>query len=178
MTESGSTSERRVGTGSALTSSEGTPDAASLLPLDSDVFTDAEAPQSEVDPAITSKLKRGAEQQQVVGPLVQYLVSVGWSLDQMVFGRGEWRVPRNPSESHKRDMNRSFRGYPCDVAIFDSPERLGDPRHLVMIVETKAPKAKGKQNRTPKEQRGVSQLESYMGLEPHAKVGVWVDNAG
>lgn len=160
-----------------MTPDERTPAAASLLPLDSDVSTDTGTPQSEIDPAITSKLKRGVEQQQTVGPLVQFLVSVGWSLNQMVFGRGEWRVPRNPSESHKRDMNQSFRGYPCDVAIFDSPERLGDPHHLVAIIETKAPKEKGKKDKTPKEQRGISQLETYMGLEPHAKVGVWVDNA-
>lgn len=175
--DSGNVSEHLMRTESTSAFDTDVPESASIMPLDSDVFPEAETSQLEIDPEIAAKLKRGAEQQQVVGPLVEFLVSVGWKLDQMVFGRKEWRVPRNPSESHKRDMGQSFKAYPCDVAIFDSAERRHDPRHLIMIVETKAPKEKGRNDKTPKEQRGVSQLEDYMGLEPHARVGVWVDNA-
>jgi hypothetical protein len=49
--------------------------------------------------------------------------------------------------------------------------------HVIAIVETKAPKEKGKKEKTPKQQRGVTRLETYMALEPHARVGIWVDNA-
>jgi type I restriction enzyme M protein len=177
VTDDRSVGADQISTKSAADSDTNIPESASILPLDSDVFPEAEMPHSEIDPQIAAKLKRGKEQQKVVGRLVEYLVSAGWRLDQMVFGRREWRVPRNPSESHKRDSNQSFNGYPCDVAIFDSPERLRDPHHLIMIVDTKAPKESGKSDKTPKEQRGVTQLETYMGLEPHVRVGVWVDNA-
>ena len=39
--------------------------------------------------AISDKLKSGPEQQLVVGPVVEQLVSNGWSLEQIVFGRNE-----------------------------------------------------------------------------------------
>jgi type I restriction enzyme M protein len=102
-----------------------------------------------------------------VGPLVRLLVQYGWSLDQMRFGKNEWRVPRSPSEASKRERGRAFDGFPVDIAVFDSPQRVGDPRHLLIIVETKL----------PNEDAGVAQLESYMGLEPHARLGVWTNTS-
>lgn len=120
-----------------------------------------------VDPAITVQLKNTREQREVVGPVVQYLTTIGWRLDQMQFGRREWRVPRNPSQASVRDQGQSYEGFPVDIAIFDSPERLGDPHHLLVIIETK----------TSDDETGVNQLETYIGLEPHTKVGVW-SNSG
>lgn len=52
---------------------------------------------------IKKKLKKGPEQQLVVGPLVERLVSYGWSLGQIVFGKNEWKVPKTPSEASKRE---------------------------------------------------------------------------
>jgi len=128
------------------------------LPLDTDLPLEVESPSTSVDAAITEKLKDTNEQRQVVGPLIQLLVSVGWELEQIQFGRREWRVPKTPAEATKRERGHSFEAFPCDVAIFDSPERRGDPRHLLFIVEAK----------TPDEEAGVAQLETYMGLEPYS----------
>lgn len=140
-------------------------ESAGVLPLRSD--PEPSADESVIDPAIAAKLKSTREQREVVGPLVQLLVSMGWQLEQLEFGKKEWQVPRSPSEATKRERGHSFKGFPCDVAIFDSPERRGAPQHLLAIVETKA----------PDETAGIDQLESYMGLEPHTKVGVWANDA-
>ena len=51
---------------------------------------------------VRSQLKEGPEQELVVGPLVQYLLSKGYTLEQIRFGKREWRVPKSPSEAHKR----------------------------------------------------------------------------
>ena len=116
--------------------------------------------------AITSKLKSGPEQQTVVGPLVAQLVKIGWHLNQIVFGKHEWRVPTSPSEATKREKGQSFSGFPVDIAIFDSVKNAGDPRHLLFIIECKQ----------PTELAGVSQLESYFVAEPHAQLGVWANS--
>jgi hypothetical protein len=115
------------------------PEVAAILPLDSEIPPAPSPTEPSVASAITSRLKTGEEQHRVVGPLVRFLNSVGWTLDQLEFGRLEWRVPATPSEATRRERGESFRGFPCDIAIFDSPERRGDPRHLLMIVETKVP---------------------------------------
>ena len=52
---------------------------------------------------IVDKLKKGPEQKLVVGPLVERLLKNGWLLEQMMFGKNEWRVPKNPSEASKRE---------------------------------------------------------------------------
>jgi type I restriction enzyme M protein len=115
---------------------------------------------------IANQLKAGPEQQTVVGPLIQYLVSLGWNLGQLRFGTNEWRVPKSPSEATKRERKQSFAGWPCDIAVFDSPTRV-DPRHVLVIVETKA----------LNDEAGVSQLEAYFQAEPHAKLGIWTSSA-
>lgn len=103
----------------------------------------------------------------MVGPIVQYLVNQGWSLEQIVFGKKEWFIPKTPSEQTKREKGRSFNGFPVDIAVFDSPRTVGDPRHILFIVECKQ----------PDEQAGLAQLEAYFIGEPHAKLGVWANNA-
>lgn len=112
------------------------------------------------------KLKDTPEQQYVVGPLVEYLCSIGWSQSQMVFGREEWRVPKSPSELTKREKNQSYAGFPVDIAIFDDVKHLGDPRHLLFIIECKQ----------PNESAGISQLEGYFVGEPHVKLGIWANH--
>ena len=95
--------------------------------------------------------------------MAQQLCSVGWSLDQMIFGTAEWRVPKTPSEQTKRQKGHSFAGFPVDIAVFDNPSHLGDPRHLLFLIECKV----------PEEQAGVAQLEAYFIGEPHVRLGVW-----
>lgn len=123
----------------------------------------ANAPKDEVQ----AMLKKGDEQQRVVGPLARLLLASDWEMGQMVFGKKEWRVPKSPSEAHKRERGESYEGFPCDIVLFDSAQRSGDPKHLVIIVECKQ----------PDEDKGVAQLEQYMANEPHAQLGVWANNA-
>lgn len=88
---------------------------------------------------IKQSLKNTAEQRTVVEPLVARLVENGWSLDQIVYGKKEWRVPKSPSQATKREKGDSFVGFPVDVAIFDDPAHTGDFRHLLFMVECKQP---------------------------------------
>ena len=80
------------------------PAAAAILPIANEPV----GLPSVVDPAITVQLKNTREQREVVGPVVQYLMSIGWRLDQMQFGRREWRVPRNPSQATVREQGQSY----------------------------------------------------------------------
>ena len=116
--------------------------------------------------AIERQLKDGPEQRRVVGPLVARLVDIGWDLRQIVFGHGEWRVPKSPSEATKRERQNAFVGFPVDIAVFDDPDNTGDPRHLLFIIECKQ----------PTDTAGVTQLESYFVGEPHVQLGVWANN--
>lgn len=124
--------------------------------------------KEEVRNQVAAVLKNTREQKEVVGPLVLQLIESGWRLEQMVFGRTEWRVPKTPSEAAKREKGRSYEGYPCDVAIFDSAKHLGDPRHLIVIIECKH----------PQDRDGVDELEHYLSREPHAKLGVFANHPG
>lgn len=105
------------------------------------------------------------EQQNVVGPLVSHLCDLGWSLDQMVFGKTEWRVPRNPSAHTMRERGRPYGGFPVDLAVFDESTNRGDPRHLIFLVECKR----------PDDMSGAAQLETYLQSEPHARLGILVN---
>lgn len=120
-----------------------------------------------VQKPLGERLKDTPEQRKVVGPLVEYLCKTGWSPDQVVFGKDEWRVPKSPSELTKREKHTSFAGFPVDVAVFDDVKHVGDPRHLLFLVECKQ----------PDEVAGISQLEAYFVGEPHAKLGIWANNA-
>jgi type I restriction enzyme M protein len=117
--------------------------------------------------AIADKLKIGPEQQFVVGPIVETLIGNGWGLEQIVFGKSEWRVPKTPSEASKREKGASFDGFPVDVAVFDSKATCGDYRHLLFVIECKQPDFTV----------GLQQLEIYLSLEPHAKLGIWANSA-
>ncbi|MDE6643148.1 MAG: N-6 DNA methylase [Muribaculaceae bacterium] len=116
---------------------------------------------------ILSELKDTPEQTLVVGPLVELLVKGGWQLGQIIYGKNEWKVPRTPSEASKREKGSSFDYFPVDIAVFDSVANCGDYRHLLFIIECKQPKI----------DVGLQQLETYLSLEPHAKLGIWVNNA-
>jgi type I restriction enzyme M protein len=118
------------------------------------------------DAKIDSMLRGGPEQTNVVGPLVRYLVKAGWELEQIRFGRHEWRVPKSPSEATKRERGLGFAGFPVDIAVFDDPHNVGDPRHLLFVIECKQ----------PTERAGLSQLESYFVGEPHVQLGVWAND--
>lgn len=103
-------------------------------------------------------------------PLLGKLTDLGWLREQIICPSPdsddrEWRVPKTPSEATKREQGRSYEGFPCDIAIFDSPENLGDWEHVEIIVETKAPNTNA----------GISELETYLGLEPHARLGIWTN---
>lgn len=117
-------------------------------------------------PPVSAKLKATPEQRDVVGPLVSWLCKAGWSLDQMMFGKKEWKVPRSPSAHSMRERGRPYGGFPVDVAVFDDPANCGDPRHLIFMVECKR----------PDDDSGVEQLEMYLQSEPHAKLGVLVNS--
>ena len=116
--------------------------------------------------AIAAKLKNTPEQTTVVGPLVEFLVSSGWDIGQIIFGKSEWRIPKSPSQATRREKKQSFDGFPIDIAVFDSRERVSDPRHLLFIIECKQ----------PNETAGISQLEAYFVGEPHAKLGIWANH--
>jgi type I restriction enzyme M protein len=94
-------------------------------------------------------------------------VALGWHLEQIVYGKAEWRVPKSPSEATRREKGQSFSGFPVDIAVFDDEASVGDPRHLLFILECKQ----------PTETAGVSQLESYVVGEPHVQLGIWSNNA-
>lgn len=128
---------------------------------------ETEDKMSKTEDVVQPLLKHTGEQRTVVGPLVRTLLSRGWELGQMVFGKKEWRIPKSPSEATKREKKRSFSGFPVDIAVFDSVENCGDPSHILFIVECKR----------HDERAGVSQLEAYFVGEPHAQLGIWANDA-
>lgn len=115
-------------------------------------------PQVVVDALSGRQVFAGDEEREATQPLVAYLTDrLGWNPRQIVT-RPQWRVPKAPSG--KRDA-----GYPVDIAIFDDPEHVGNPAHVRILVECKAPGKK----------EGVDQLKTYLSLEPEAVLGVWFD---
>ena len=138
-----------------------------VVSVEGSITVREDAPELEADPVAARLKSKSPEQLLVVGPLAQHLLSVGWYLTQMTFGKMEWRVPKSPSEATKRERGESFDGFPCDITIFDSPKRTGDPKHVVVIIECKQ----------PDEETGVSQLEQLMANEPHVKFGAWCNSA-
>lgn len=119
-----------------------------------------------MDSNISNVLKETPEQKLVVGPLVERLVEGGWQLGQIIFGKNEWKVPKTPSEASKREKGVSFDSFPVDIAVFDSVNNCGDYRHILFIIECKQPQI----------EVGLQQLETYLSLEPHAKLGIWANN--
>lgn len=112
-------------------------------------------------------LTSGPEYEKTGKKLIELLESRGWSIDMMMINP-EYRVPKSPSEASKREKNsRTWKGFPVDLAVFDSIRNVGDPAHIVMIAETKKPGV----------HEGLSQLETYMSLEPTAKIGIWMSGS-
>lgn len=109
-----------------------------------------------IDALTGRQVVAGDEEREATQPLVQYLVQrLGWHPRQ-IMTRPQWRVPKAPSGARTS-------GFPVDVAIFDSEERCGDPEHVRILVECKA----------PDEKTGIRQLKTYLGLEPAARLGIW-----
>lgn len=105
-------------------------------------------------------------------PVLKQLESKGWQRSAIICpspdsADAEWRVPKTPSEATKRELGRSFAGYPVDLAIFDSPEHVGEWDHVLALFEFKQPNIDA----------GISQLMTYMSLEPVARYGYWTNGA-
>lgn len=109
-----------------------------------------------IDQLSGREIVAGPEERDATQPFVEYLVQkLGWSPKQ-IMTRPQWRVAKSPSASRSA-------GYPVDIAIFDSEKNLGDPDHIRIIVECKA----------PSESDGIRELKTYLGLEPEARLGIW-----
>lgn len=103
-------------------------------------------------------------------PVLDNLIKLGWERGQIICPSPdsddtEWHVPKTPSEATNRETKRSFKGYPVDIAIFDDVEFVNDYEHIVAIIECKE----------PNKNEGISQLKIYLGLEPHARLGIWTN---
>lgn len=106
----------------------------------------------------------GPEHSQVRMPLVEKLLSLGWSTAQVQWDP-EWRVPKNPSEHSRREAGQSYTGFPVDIVIWESDALREDPDAVLVIFETKKPTI----------QAGRKQLEDYLSLEYTAKMGFWTN---
>lgn len=106
----------------------------------------------------------GPEHNLVRLPLIDQLLSLGWS-PQQVQWNPEWRVPKSPSEHSRREAGQSFAGFPVDVIIWESDAMREDPDAALIIFETKKPTM----------QEGRRQLENYLSLEYTAKMGFWTN---
>lgn len=113
-------------------------------------------PRAIIDALSGRQVLAGDEEQNATQPLIFYLTQrLGWNPTQLIT-RPQWRVPTAPSAARAQ-------GYPVDIAIFDSPEHRGDPDHIRIIAECKA----------PSEDSGIGQLKTYLNLEPEARLGIW-----
>lgn len=103
-------------------------------------------------------------------PVLNKLLELGWKREQIICpsedsSDKEWSVPRTPSEAANREAKKNYRGFPVDIALFDSAENVGAYEHINIIIECKA----------PTREDGISQLKVYLGLEPHARLGIWTN---
>lgn len=109
-----------------------------------------------IDALSGRQLLAGEEERDATQPFVFYLIQrLGWDPKQ-IMTRPQWRVPKLPSGARSS-------GYPIDIAIFESASHVGDPDYVRIIVECKA----------PDEEKGISQLKTYLTLEPEARLGIW-----
>jgi type I restriction enzyme M protein len=106
----------------------------------------------------------GPEHTQVRLPLVNQLLSLGWSPKQVQY-EPEWRVPKNPSEHSRREAGERYAGFPVDIMIWESEALREDPEGALIIFETKK----------PTRSEGLRQLENYLSLEYTAKMGFWTN---
>lgn len=109
-----------------------------------------------VDQLSGREVPAGPEEVDATQPLIFYLTQkLGWNPNQIVT-RPQWRVPKSPSGARSS-------GYPVDIAIFSGPSRRGDPEHVRIICECKAPDL----------ETGIDELKTYLTLEPEARLGIW-----
>lgn len=109
-----------------------------------------------IDALSGRQLVAGPEERDATQPLVFYLTQrLGWHPEQII-SRPQWRVPRTPSGERSR-------GFPVDLAIFASSTLRGDPDAIRIIAECKAPDI----------ETGIGELQTYLGLEPAARLGIW-----
>ena len=109
-----------------------------------------------VDQLSGKEVPAGPEETNATQPLIFYLTQkLGWNPQQLI-SRPQWRVPKRPSGDRTS-------GYPVDLVIFDAPERRGDPAHVRIICECKAPSI----------ETGIDELKTYLTLEPEARLGIW-----
>jgi type I restriction enzyme M protein len=106
------------------------------------------------------------EHVEVRKPVVARLVALGWSEDQLQWSP-EWRVPKTPHDSAKREKSASFESWPVDLVLFDSDEHAGEWEHVLALFEFKEPTLK----------EGQSQLEIYLSREPRARYGYWTNGS-
>lgn len=98
----------------------------------------------------------GPEEVNATQQLIHYLTQrLGWNPQQLM-AHPQWRVPKFPAGSRTG-------GYPVDLAFFENSERRGDPDAIRIIAECKA----------PNETEGLTQLKTYLSLEPEARLGIW-----
>ncbi|MGW4741330.1 HsdM family class I SAM-dependent methyltransferase [Nocardia xishanensis] len=113
------------------------------------------------DPA-SLRSPRGPEHNQVRLPIIQQLTEAGWDQGQLRW-KPEWRVPQSPHDAARREIGKSFAGWPVDLVIFDDIRNAGQWEHVLVICEFKAPTLAN----------GISQLEMYLAREPRARMGYW-----
>lgn len=103
----------------------------------------------------------GDEEINATQTLSRYLVEeLGWSRNN-IRTRPQWMTPKTPSEATKRELHQTFKGFPCDIVLFNSVEQT--PENIRIICECK------KQHLTA----GVEQLKILLNLEPAAHIGIW-----
>ena len=108
-----------------------------------------------VDRASGHQISAGPEEINATQPLLEILIDkCGWNPLQIVSRPNQWRVPESPSGDRK---------WPVDIAIFESASKVRDEDNIRIICECK--------NST--ETVGLRQLKTYLGCEPHARVGIW-----
>jgi type I restriction enzyme M protein len=93
-------------------------------------------------------------------PLLRLLTENGWLTD-CIRSRPQWRVPKTPSDADKRERHQSFKGYPCDIALFTSPNHV--PKDILLICECKRPDIGS----------GLEELKILLNHETNAKIGIW-----
>ncbi|MDB5583794.1 MAG: hypothetical protein JWR80_8970 [Bradyrhizobium sp.] len=113
-------------------------------------------PATIIDQLSGREVLAGPEEVNATQELIYYLTQrLGWN-PQQIMAHPQWRVPKNPSGSRRA-------GYPVDLAIFHSADRVGDPDAVRIIAECKAPSV----------DEGLTQLKTYLSLEPEARLGIW-----
>src|SRR5450759_3498156 len=113
-------------------------------------------PSVVIDALSGRQIVAGPEESDATQPLINYITQrLGWNPGQ-IMAHPQWRVPKSPSASRSP-------GYPVDLALFTSAQKLGDQDHVRILAECKASSV----------EEGITQLKTYLSLEPEARLGIW-----